>query len=134
MQTKSTNYYNTLITPSDDSKAERAIVPERPGTVATLQYELLAGAPYGMTSDDLIWRVQVLRGGAADTAEARAAFFSRGQPCLRASPLVRSYGWGVHHDAQGRVALVARESPDFTRLLADPGIVKRPGMRSARKA
>ena len=133
MQTKSTNYYNTLITPSDDSKAEHAIVPERPGTVATLQYELLAGAPYGMTSDDLIWRVHVLRGGAADTAEARASFFSRGQPCLRASPMVRSYGWGVHHDAEGRVALVARESPDFTRLLADPGIAKRPGMRSARK-
>lgn len=131
---KSTNYRETLITPSEDSRRTHAAAPERPGTVAALQYELLAPAPYAMTSDDLIWRVHVLRTNAADTEEARAAFFAKGQPCLRASPLVRSYGWGVHHDAKGRVALIARESPDYARLLADPGVTKRPGMRSIRKA
>ena len=133
MATKSTNYHGTLITVSEDSNCERAAVPERPGTVAALQYELLAAAPYGMTSDDLLWRVNVLRNGVANTDEARAAFFARGQPCLRASPLVRSYGWGIHHDAEGRVALIARESADYARLLADPGVAKRPGMRSTRK-
>ncbi|HOT84142.1 MAG TPA: DUF6157 family protein [Candidatus Defluviicoccus seviourii] len=131
---KTTNYHETLITPSDDSKRMQSAVPERPGTVAALQYELLAAAPYGMTSDDLIWRAHVLRNEAADTEAARAAFFAKGQPCLRASPLVRSYGWGIHHDTKGRIALIACESSDFARLLADPSVTKRPGMRSSRRA
>lgn len=129
-----TNYFDTLVTVSEDGERHRSIVPARPGTIAALQWELLHAAPYTMTSDDLLWRVETRRNGTADTAEARATFFSVGRPCLRASPLVRSHGWGIHHDTEGRIALVGVETPDYARLLADPTVKKRPGMRSSRKA
>lgn len=132
MTLHSTNYRDTLVTVSDDGERHHSIVPGRPGTIAALQWELLAAAPYVLTSDDLLWRVETRRNGTADTAEARAAFFSVGRPCLRASPLVKSHGWGIHHDAAGRIALIGVETPDYARLLADPSVKKRPGLRSGR--
>jgi Family of unknown function (DUF6157) len=62
----------------------------------------------------------------------RAVFFSKGQACLRASPLVKQYGWGVHHDAKGRVALIAAESPEYAALSASHRLTRVPGMRSSR--
>jgi hypothetical protein len=69
-----------------------------------MQWKLLAATPHAMTCDDLLWRVETRRSGTADTAEARAAFFSVERPCLRSSPLVKSHGWGIHHDGEGRIA------------------------------
>jgi hypothetical protein len=86
-----------------------------------------------MTSDDLFWAVACRRSG-TDPGDglARAAFYARPQACLRASPLVRSHGCGLHHDAQGRVALVDSAGPDHAALLAEVGVQKRPGMRKTR--
>lgn len=124
----STNYTNTLITVSPDCPVTTGTPPAKPGTVAERQYALLRDTPYGMTSDELLLAVECDRKGAV-TAEN---FFAKPQACLRASPLVKKQGYGLHHDATGHVALVAMESPDYARLLADTAIVKRPGMRSAR--
>jgi hypothetical protein len=124
----STNYRDTLITVSTDCPVSVATPPGKPGTVADRQFALLASAPYAMTSDELLLAVENERKGLV-TAEA---FFARPQACLRASPLVKKNGYGLHHDAEGRVALVAIEGADYARLLADPAIAKRPGMRSAR--
>lgn len=130
-----TNYYNTLILVSPDSAVEAGTAPPKPGTVAALQYERLTAAPYSMTSDDLIFGVHADRNGvpAAERDTARAAFFSKGQPCLRSSPLVKSYGWGVHHDGDGRVAIFGAETPEYRRLAEDPAVAKVNGMRSQRK-
>lgn len=103
--------------------------PGKPGTVARLQFDLLEAAPYAMTSDELFLRVEEMRRGPV-TAEV---FFAQPRACLRASPLVKSYGYGFHHDGQQRVALVPVESETYVRLLADPSVEKRAGMRSARK-
>jgi hypothetical protein len=42
--------------------------------------------------------------------------FSKPQACLRASPLPKSHGWGVHFDAKGRVAIHAVDSPEYAKL------------------
>ncbi|AUN29768.1 DUF6157 family protein [Niveispirillum cyanobacteriorum] len=123
-----TNYTNTLITVSPDCPVAVGTPPAKPGTVAERQYALLRAAPYGMTSDELLLAVECDRKGLV-TAES---FFTKPQACLRASPLVKKHGYGLHHDAAGRVALVPVESPDYARMLADPAITKRPGMRSSR--
>lgn len=123
-----TNYANTLITVSADCPVVAGTAPAKAGTVAERQYALLRGAPYSMTSDELLLAVECDRKGPV-TAER---FFAKPQACLRASPLVKKHGYGLHHDAAGRVALVPVESPDYERLLADDAVVKRPGMRSAR--
>lgn len=124
----STNYRNTLITVATDCPVDVGTPPDRSGTVAAWQFALLSAAPYTMTSDQLLLAVATSRKGeiAAET------FFAKPQACLRTSPLVKTYGFGLHHDDQGRVALVAKESPRYAELAADPAVTKRPGMRSSR--
>jgi hypothetical protein len=123
----STNYRDTLITVSSDCPVSTGIVPEKPGSVAAVQHALLA-EPYTRTSDDLLHAAHLARGG----EKSREAFFAKPQACLRASPLVKQFGWGLHHDGEGRVSLVAMESAGYQRLLDDPTVRKTPGMRSKR--
>lgn len=125
---KTTNYRDTLITASSDTPVTVGTIPEKPETVAGVQHALLADNPYAMTSDDLIYAAHVARGGDKD----RTGFFAKPQACLRASPLVKQFGWGIHHDGEGRIALIAMESEDYARLLADLAVAKTPGMRRAR--
>lgn len=125
---KTTNYRDTLVTVSSDTPVTVGTIPEKPGSVAGAQHALLADKPYSLTSDDLLHAAHVARGGEKD----RETFFAKPQACLRASPLVKQFGWGIHHDGEGRIALVAMESEDYARLLADPAVKKTPGMRRSR--
>jgi hypothetical protein len=81
---------------------------------------MIATAPYKHTSDDVIFTVWADRRDvpAADREAARAEFFSKGQACLRASDLGKRYGWGVHSDAEGRVALVGVGTPEYDAFAA----------------
>lgn len=116
-----TNSPDTFIAIAKDSQATSGKVPE-PGnkpTVASLTYELISKNPYKYTSDDVIFSVYADRQGipAGERAAARAAFFSKGQACLRASALGKQLGWGVHSDGQGRVALYGVQTPEYQELL-----------------
>jgi hypothetical protein len=62
----------------------------------------------------------------------REAFLSKGHPHLRVSPLAKRYGWGIHNDADGKVALVAIDSPRYQRLMKDPRTTKVKAFRSSR--
>lgn len=130
----STNYRNTLIEVSPDCRAEVSLVPHKPGSVAALQYALIAGRPQGLTSDEVLVAVKGQREAVPQQEWAALAeeVFARPQACLRASPLVKTHGWGLYHDGQARVALVDRQSADYARLLADPAVTKLMGMRSKR--
>jgi len=107
-----------------------AFTPDGRGLVsagAALQHELLAARPYTLTLEDLMVAVHVRREGLSEAdakaraAEIRATLFGKPYPCLRASPLPKKYGWGVHHDGAGRIALYAVESPDYRRLASNAG-------------
>ncbi|NGP16296.1 DUF6157 family protein [Devosia aurantiaca] len=127
-----TNYRDTLILPSPDCAAAEATAPTKPGTIAALQHERLVAAPYTITSDDLLFGIHADRKEIAEEERgpARMEFFSKGQACLRASPLVKTLGWALHHDSDGRVALVDPDSSRFAQLQAQEGITKLVGMRS----
>lgn len=120
---RTTNYRNAFIealpAAGDTSRA-----PPTVGSVAELQYRLIAGKPYTLTSDDVLFGAFAEKNGiaAADLAAERQAFFSTPKSCMRASPLVKTHGWGIHHDAEGRVALIAQDDPLYTALTNDPGI------------
>lgn len=135
MAAHTTNYVDTFIEVAEDCPAEAAQEPpsgERP-TIAALHYALIAEEPFGRTSDDVIFATHALRHGIAlDDADARERLFAKGQPCLRSSPLGKRYGWGIRSDAEGRVALVPRESEEYARLAADPAIAHTRAMRSRR--
>ncbi|CAN0536413.1 unnamed protein product, partial [Scytosiphon promiscuus] len=44
-----------------------------------------------------------------------------------------AYGWGIHSDGEGRVALVGGGSLEYLALVADGDVKKVPGIRSSRK-
>lgn len=132
----STNYANTFIEVAPDSTA---VDPEAPPTratpsVAELQHQLLSEHPYTFTSDELLFEVHVIRTGISDAerAETRDAFFAKDQACLRASPLSKRYGWGTHHDSEGRVGLVGFGTREYERLSTDATLTHRQAMRSSR--
>ena len=131
-----TNYTDTFIAVAEDTKAVEGQAPPTKDvpTVAQLHYELLAEHPYTLTSDDLLFAVHARRQAIADEdREAeRHRFFSEGQPCLRSSPLGKTYGWGTHHDADGKVAFYAMDSPEYERLSNDPNLRHVKAMRAAR--
>lgn len=133
-----TNYVNNFIEVAEDCPATGAEIPgPRAGkeTVASLQYKMLADAPYQFTSDDVLFGVYADRNDIpeADRLAARKDFFNKGQPCFRASPLTKRYGWGVHSDADGRIALFAMDSDEYVALVADDALEHVRAMRS-RKA
>jgi len=133
-----TNYFNTLIEIAEDCPTDAGKVPPRKGdqqTIASLQFALVYDHPYEYTSDDVLFRVFAQRNGIAEAewATARAAFFAKGQPCFRASPLPKSYGWGVHSNPEGKIALVGVDTVAYHALVADQAVAKVKAMRTKRK-
>ena len=133
----STNYTGTFIQVADDCPIDSAEQPPsgtKAPTVAALQYALISEHPYELTSDDVLFEVYAIRQSVpADArAEARSAFFAKDQACLRSSPLGKRYGWGVHFDAAGRIALVPLGSDEYRSLAADPTLKQLKAMRSRR--
>jgi len=57
---------------------------------------------------------------------------SKGHPHLRVSALAKQHGWGIHNNAEGKIALVAVESPLYKQLLNDPRTTKIKAFRSRR--
>lgn len=135
MKVHTTNYENTLIEVADDCPAAGGEIPPTKGdakTVAAMQYEMISKNPYKFTSDDVIFQVFAERKDLTEgeLEEARKQFFSRGQACMRASPLTKRYGWGVHADEDGKIALYACDSPEYKQLKQDLQTVK--AMKSRR--
>jgi hypothetical protein len=133
-----TNYTNTFIEVAEDCPVKMAEIPpvKTEKTVANLQFEMIIDNPYQFTSDDVIFHVHALRNGITGKQilkDEREKFFSKGQPCLRSSPLTKRYGWGVHFNAEGKVAIYPAESPEYKKLRKDPSLVHVKAMRSKRK-
>lgn len=135
------NYYTTLIAVADDCPVESSSVPEPRGgkpTVATVQYEMLADAPFVHKMDDVLFHTWLVRQPEADRSEEEVAklreeFFAKPKPCLRTSPLAKAYGWGFSFDPEGKVALCPMESGEYQGLLADDGVKKLKAMASEKK-
>ncbi|MNG12849.1 hypothetical protein D3C84_964860 [compost metagenome] len=50
----------------------------------------------------------------------RQTFFGKPQACMRASMLPKRYGWGIHFNAEGKLAIVPLESEAY-RYYAEGG-------------
>lgn len=136
-KTHTTNYIDTFIEVAADCGCITAAVPlwsEGKKSIARLQYEMLFANPYRYTSDDVLFQVFAERKGLieGELDSAREEYFSKGQACFRASPLPKKYGWGVHHDKDGKIAIFGIETSQYQKLLADDNIKKLKAMRSTR--
>lgn len=137
MKVHTTNYENTFIEVATDCPAAGGEVPPMKGdakTVAAIEYEMISKNPYKFTSDDVLFQVFAERKDLTESEleEARKRFFSKGQACMRASPLTKRYGWGVHNNEKGKIALVASDSPEYRKFLEDEKVPKVKAMRSSR--
>lgn len=137
MADHTTNYTQTLIALADDSTAEVAVRPPENAenqSIAFRTWQMVAEEPYQRTSDDVIFGVWADRKGIPQDARpaAREVFFSKGQACLRASDLGKRYGWGIHHDEAGRVALVGVDTPEYQAFVDDPTVKVVKAMKSKR--
>jgi hypothetical protein len=119
MKTKvhTTNYKATFIQIAPDSEAKAGTIPpsRMPASIAELTFKMIAQAPYKHTSDDVLFTVWATRNAIAqkEWTKARETFFSKGQPCLRASDIAKKYGWGIHSNENGKVALVGCETAEY---------------------
>jgi hypothetical protein len=137
MKTHTANYFDTFIEIADDCPAAGGEVPPVKGdnkTVANMQFEMIMKNPYKYTSDDVLFLVFAEKNDLteAEYEEARKQFFSKGQACLRASPLTKRYGWGLHSNHEGKVALYASDSPEYEKFVNDKNLTVVKAMRSSR--
>lgn len=131
-----TNYFNTFIEIAEDCPAEFGEKPPLKGdklSVANYQYDMVFDHPYTYNSDDVIFSIWAIRKDLPQDETERAQFFSKGQPCLRSSPLTKRYGWGIHSNSEGKIAMYGVESAEYQRLVADDSVTKVKAMRSKRK-
>lgn len=136
MKIHSTNYFDTFIEVAEDTKVDTGIKPptKNKKTVAEMQYELIVKNPYKFTSDDLSFQVFAERNDLTkvEYKQAREQFFSKGQACFRASPLTKMYGFGIHNDSNGKVALYGMETYEYQKYLTDTKTKKVKAMKSSR--
>ncbi len=128
---------NTFITVADDSGATMGTVPplkaDKP-SLARRHYDLLSQHPYEYDIDSFNFAIFCQKNGfSPDEGEAqRAAFFSKGHPCMRASPLTKTHGFGAHYNNAGKIAIYPVDSKAYSKLMNDPANKVEMAMRSKR--
>jgi len=112
-----TNYYNTFIEVAEDCPVVVAETPPQK-TAANIAFEIIKNHPYKYTSDDVLFQVYTAKTNVpeADWNGEKQKFFSKGQACFRASPLTKRYGWGVHCNTEGKIALYTLESEEYKKF------------------
>jgi hypothetical protein len=137
MKTHTTNYIDTFIEIAEDCPTTCGEIPPVKGdkkTVANIQFDLVSKNPYKFTSDDVLFQVFAERNDLtkAEYKKAREEYFSKGQPCFRASPLTKRYGWGVHSDKDGKIALYGCDSAEYKKLSKDKKLKVVKAMKSSK--
>lgn len=134
-------YFDTFIRVAPDCPTKVAVVPAAKGdkkSVAVLEFELLSGKSYFYTQEELQFAVHVRHKAIPETEQASrrrelwAAFFSKPRACLRASPLPKTYGWGIHFNAEGKIAIYPVESQEYQRYAESRDVKQLLAMRSRR--
>ena len=138
MKQHSTNYYKTLITVAEDTRAVAGVIPAKKSktpTIGYMQFEMITTSPFTYTSDELTFNIHVIRAGipASEISNERQRFFSKGQPCLRTSALAKSYGWGIYANQEGKINLIDMASEEYRTLLKDVNVTKVSAMRSKKE-
>lgn len=137
------NYYDTFITIAADCPATTGTVPsdKKDGkTKAGIEFQLVFEHPYEYTQEDLLYEVHIRHKGipqeelAAKGTQIRDEFFQKPMACLRASMLPKKFGWGIHFNKEGKMALVPMESGLYQQFVGGgQGDVKLlPAMRNSR--
>ena len=135
MKPHTTNYTNTLLEIAEDSPVSKAVIPvvkNEKKTIANYQFEKLSKKPLKYTSDELLFEIFAERNdiSSSELEQEKQNYFSKGQACLRTSPLAKKNGFGIFHNQNSKVKLIPAESEEYQQLLKDDSIKKVKAMRS----
>lgn len=138
MKIHTTNYINTFIFVADDCPTIVGQTPPQKDnlkSIAYIQFEIIRNSPYKYNSDDVIFMVYAYRKDLIEEEfdKVRTDLFSKGQACLRSSPLTKRYGWGIHFNNEGKIALFGIESEEYHKFIVDPKVTKIKAMRSSKE-
>src|SRR4051812_23956075 len=117
-------YTNTFIIKAEDCKLDNSVIPsERNGepTVASIEYALISSNPYAYTQEDVQFLTYLIKNQLEETNDTEAhreQFFAKPKPCFRASPLVKTYGWGIHYNDEGRIAVYDCSAEAYQQFLS----------------
>lgn len=137
MKIHTTNYINTFIEIADDCPTATGEIPpvkEGNKTVASIEYGMVKKNPYKYTSDDVLFYMFIEKNDLTkqEIPVTRQEFFSKGHACFRASPLTKRYGWGIHCNEEGKIAMSGSETKEYQKFVEDKKITKVKAMRSKR--
>ena len=137
MKIHTTNYHDTFIEIADDCPVAIGEIPPMKGTektAANKQYEMINDHPFEYTSDDVLFHCFATKNKIrkSDLQTAREQFFSKGQPCFRASPLTKRYGFGIHSDKEGKMALYGCDTAEYKNLAKDKKLKVIKAMKSSK--
>lgn len=132
------SYKNTFIKISEDSEVTTAITPlprNNKPTIASIEYDLISNNPYKYTQEDVQFQTYLIKNQIISDQlnELREDFFKKTKACFRASPLVKKYGWGIHYNDEGKLAIFAANSEAYNQFLDSDQCTLVKGMRSKRK-
>lgn len=91
--------------PPDDRKSK---------TISRIKFELLTAKPYEFTEEEFFKNVHHVIRNKSDL-KIKSYLLARVQ-------LARQWGWGIHRDSNGKLALVGWETPEYRRLKNDPSV------------
>ena len=108
-------FRNAFITLAPDCPVAAGHVPVRPTSIAGLEHSLLIGDPYHYTAEELFLAVQRRHKNVSDAelGAFKAFLASKPRPCMRLSMLPKRWGWGIHFDARGRMAIFGTETQEY---------------------
>ncbi|MFJ7919129.1 DUF6157 family protein [Lysinibacillus fusiformis] len=132
------SYKNTFIKISEDSEVTSAVTPlprNNKPTIASIEFDLIKHNPYKYTEEDVQFQTYLIKNQIDSDSldEMRKIFFQKSKACFRASPLVKTYGWGIHYDDEGKLALYDVNSEGYEQFLHLDQITLLNGMRSKRR-
>ncbi len=135
MKIHSTNYFDTFIEIADDCPALTGEIPPIKAdskTAANIQYDLIKKNPYKYTSDDILFLIFADKNDLIrqEYKKSRDQFYSKGQPCLRASPLTKRYGWGIHYNKEGKIAIYGCDTQAYLNFIKNKEITILKAMKS----
>ena len=111
-----------LITVADKCPANHGMEPttnRAEKTITMHQYDVLTEMPYQLTYKQLKEEVHRTRRGKEFTDEQLETYM------MKRSELCKIYGWGVHEDKNGTLALVGCETKEYRRLVRKPGVERK---------
>ncbi|RJE90562.1 hypothetical protein D3P07_00160 [Paenibacillus sp. 1011MAR3C5] len=120
------HWTNMFVAVAPDCPVETGVVPvskreSKPAHV--IQYELLSAQPYQFTFEEQLFEVYLKHKGfdpdmpEAERSRLRDELLAKSHPCMRASQLPKKYGWGVHYNDEGRIAIYGMETEAYQELL-----------------